>query len=167
MSLASGVGIFIAGLHQYRKEKHLIRFMLMISALFMTLVTSVITFIFLIFIAFFVGSNECTQTPKNRASAIDTVQAWVGLASLPKSASDLDIEVTGNGFTRGFYITFNADPKEIEVWLEESLETRGVIPQKSGDGSLVYSIQPRGGAQFAELVVSKKGQRVTIKTNWS
>ncbi len=106
-------------------------------------------------------------TRADRASAISLTREWARLAPFPETAKNLSIVVTGNIFTRGFKVSFRAPSADVQAWLAQSPGTKDLEPTMRPDGSRHYKIQPGGGAQFAELVVSPDGTEVRIRTFWS
>jgi len=108
-----------------------------------------------------------SQSPLNRASAIEASCEWARLAPFPPSASRPQIEVRGSMFTREFRISFSASPDDVQTWLQNS---PGVLDAKvieGEDGEVIYAIQPGGGAQFAELRLSSDKRTISIRTYWS
>lgn len=101
------------------------------------------------------------------SSALEFTQEWARLARFPAGLKDLQVQVRGTSFTREFRVEFRAPRAAINAWLSRSPGTRNVNPVVRPDGSLLYSIRPGGGAQFAELLVSDDGTHVRIRTYWS
>ena len=107
------------------------------------------------------------SSPINRTAALRTTQEWARLAPYPEFTNRVQVEINGGFFTREFVIEFNASPSDIEDWLMASPGTKDLEPTKNADGSLHYEIEPGGGAQFAELILSNNGGTVRVKVFWS
>ena len=103
----------------------------------------------------------------SRESAIAATREWARLSPLPQSAVNLNIAIKGSMFTREFIIKFEAPSGDVQKWLSSSPGTTQTTPIQQDDGSLRYEIDPGGGAQFAEVTVSKDGTRVRIRAYWS
>ena len=104
---------------------------------------------------------------RNQTSAINATLEWARLAPLPSDAVNVNIQVKGGMFTRGFVVEFSASKESIAEWLSISPGTMDIQPQKTQQGDYVYGIKPGGGAQFAELILFEDGQQVRITTYWS
>jgi len=162
LSLAAVAGILVVAIYQALRGKGLVPFFLFLFSLFM-----VITGAGALFFVTLAGPALCSNTPKNRAYAVAVAQKWAGLAPLPTSARDVVVEVEGSAFTREVTLTFEAEPEEIETWLEVSPGTTDVVPKELIGGSLEYSISPKGGAAFAQITLSSDRRRVRIVAYWS
>ena len=99
-------------------------------------------------------------------SAIEAARKWARLAEFPDSAANVNVFVTGSMFTREFRIEFDAPLSDIERWLSDSPGTSDVEPDQSGS-IRIYSIEPGGGAVFAEVLVDEQSSTVRIHTFWS
>ena len=102
----------------------------------------------------------------NRQSAISVATAWGRLAPLPPSAQNVNVDVKGSMFTREFVITFDAAPSVIQQWIAAS-PGPSTAPQSTAGAVTTYTIDPGGGAQFAEVTVDANTNRVVIHTFWS
>jgi hypothetical protein len=102
----------------------------------------------------------------SRASAIETAQVWARLDGYPVDQDKLEVQTQGNMFTRGFTIRFTSTAEAINAWLERSPGTAGVQP-KTTRTRRIYSIQPGGGAMFAEVTVDDQTGQVSVHTYWS
>ena len=163
--LTSVLGISIASIYQLRNKwwkKGITNIILFLMALFLSLGGLGA------FLIIALGSPSlCSQSPSNRAYAIETARDWARLDSLPKSARNINTESTGGAFTtQHFTITFEAPKEDIEAWLKDSPGTKDIVPTKLSDGSLKYSISPGGKAAFAELILSADGKTVWLNTYW-
>lgn len=69
-------------------------------------------------------------------------------------------------FTREVIVQFVAPLEDVNSWLADSPGTAGVMPEVSG-AVRTYSIDPGGGAQFAEVKVDELRQAVRIWAYWS
>jgi hypothetical protein len=107
--------------------------------------------------------NGCIVFKK---SAIETTREWARLAPLPVSKSEVDVEVTGSIFTRGFRVSFSAASDQLESWLSASEGIADAEIYKEGDFDR-YAIRPGGGAMFAEVSVNRYTGDVYIRTFWS
>ncbi len=105
--------------------------------------------------------------PRNRVSALKTTREWARLAPFPVPDSAIDLRIQGSAFTRQFIVKFRAPAGDVERWMAASPGLQGAKPIPQPDGSLRFSIQPGGGAQTAEVFLSKDGTQVTIDTWWS
>jgi hypothetical protein len=104
------------------------------------------------------------RSAPSKNDQITTARQWARLDPLPAGATDVQVQSTGGTFTRGFVITFDAEPGEIEGWLRSSPGIADAVVEVT-DGSQHYAIKPHK-AQLAEVTV--KGKRfVTIRTYWS
>ena len=103
----------------------------------------------------------------SRESAIAATREWARLSPLPQSAVNLNIAIKGSMFTREFIIEFEAPSAAVREWLMSSPGTAQAPSFLQDDGSLRYEIAPGGGAQFAEVIVSKDGTNVRIRAYWS
>ena len=70
-------------------------------------------------------------------------------------------------FIREYRITFSATPEDNQRWLRDSPGTRTAATKTEEDGRLIYSVIPGGGAQFAEVTISKDMRTVHIRAYWS
>ena len=109
----------------------------------------------------------CPRSPINRRSALATAREWARLAAYPGSAGRIDVEIGGSAFSREFIIEFTGLADDIADWIKASPGTKDVIPVTNADGSVLYKIQPGGGAQFAEVILYDNGKTVRIRTFWS
>ncbi|MBW8017894.1 MAG: hypothetical protein FVQ82_17120 [Planctomycetes bacterium] len=109
----------------------------------------------------------CPTSPVNRRSAIRTAREWARLAAFPESDGRIDVEIGGSAFSREFIIEFTGSADDIADWIKASPGTKDVIPVTNADGSVLYKIQPSGGAQFAEVILYDNGKSVRIRTFWS
>jgi hypothetical protein len=100
-------------------------------------------------------------------SAIETARAWARLAPLPASARDLEVDVTGSMFTRELEISFKATRQDVAEWLQRSPGIRDAEPPQVRGSVTRYVIKPGGGAQWAEVKIDSRWNRVTIRTYWS
>ena len=102
----------------------------------------------------------------DRQAILETTQEWARIEAIPDSAEITSIEKHGSPLTREFQVTFTASEEVIREWLETSPGTRDVTPVI--DGTLEkYSINPGGGAQFAEITYNTETNEVFIRTYWS
>ena len=99
-------------------------------------------------------------------SAIETTREWARLAPLPVSKSEVDVEVTGSIFTRGFRVSFSTAPDQLESWLSASEGIADADIYHEGN-FIRYAIRPGGGAMFAEVRVNRYSGDVYIRTFWS
>ena len=97
---------------------------------------------------------------------IKTTLVWGNLSPIPQTAAISKIEKKGSAFTREFYISFSDSQSNIKQWLNESIGTSKVTPTIEGDYEK-YSINPGGGAQFAEVIVNTRLNTVLIHVYWS
>ena len=56
------------------------------------------------------------------------------LAAIPKSATDLMVDGTGNLFSSQHYIKFKADTKDIEEFIQNSASIRSITPDRFDQG---------------------------------
>jgi hypothetical protein len=106
-------------------------------------------------------------TPWDKKSALDSTVEWARLSSFPVSAEQFSITTEGNMFTRGFHVSFTAQPSDIEQWLQQSPGTRETSPTTPSPGIRHFKIAPGGGAQRAEVTVDDTTKRVFIYVAWS
>jgi hypothetical protein len=99
--------------------------------------------------------------------AIETSRQWARLDPFPASATQIEVDTKGGMFTREFIVTFTSPLADINAWLAVSPGTAGAMPDMALNGVRVYQITPGGGAQFAEVKVDDKAEKVTIHTYWS
>jgi hypothetical protein len=114
----------------------------------------------------------CATMPfqNDQDNVIETVLEWGRLAPFPKSAQNLSFTTEGSMFTRAFRINFSAPCEDIEIWLAQSPGTSEIEPKSLDNITFTYIISPGGGAQHAEVTISKKDQTtctVEIFTYWS
>ncbi|MEH1933237.1 MAG: hypothetical protein V7L14_05835 [Nostoc sp.] len=69
----------------------------------------------------------CSDTPKNKAYAVEVTQDLAKLAPLPKSATHIKTEIKGSAFERTVVVTFEASKIDIEKWLMASQGTIAVL----------------------------------------
>jgi hypothetical protein len=119
------------------------------------------------YVLYILGRAQDASIPANRASAIETTLTWAKLPPFPVADRDLELQIKGSPFTRQFIITFKAPTETIKKWMATCPGLDGVKPQPQRDGSLLYRIQPGGGALGATLLLSDKGTRVTVDAWWS
>ena len=100
-------------------------------------------------------------------SALSIARTWARVAPLPASARDLEVDVLGSMFTREFEVSFKASPQEITEWLRRSPGIQDAGPPQVRGSLCRYVIKPGGGAQWAEVKVDARWNRVTIRTYWS
>jgi hypothetical protein len=110
-------------------------------------------------VLFMTFANGCVF----KESAIETTLEWARLATLPVSKSQVDVEVTGSIFTRGFRVAFSAAPDPLESWLSASEGIADAEIYREGDFTR-YKISPGGGAMFAEVRVNRNTGDVYIRT---
>jgi len=70
-------------------------------------------------------------------------------------------------FTREFIVSFDAAPEKILLWLQSSKGTQHAFRGKTTLADTHMNLVPGGGAQFAEITISKGGTRVLIRAYWS
>jgi len=102
----------------------------------------------------------------NDKSAIQTSLEWSRMAPLPEGAQDIRVSSSGSSFTREFSVSFKATATEIEAWLSKSPGAQDATVVKESNIT-IYSINPGGGAQFAEVKVNLSSLIVQIRTYWS
>lgn len=124
-----------------------------------------ITLVACAYLAFTFALNS--STAREKEAALSSTRQWARLSSFPKTAYGLRVTHGGSMFTREFIVEFKAPAKDVERWLKESPGTKDVKPIAWQDGTLCYKIKPGGGAQFAELTVTKRGTAIMIRTYWS
>lgn len=107
------------------------------------------------------------NSPINRRSAIKTTQEWARLAPFPSSATNITIEPKGSVFSREFQVSFTSSEEDVRKWLKESPGTSAAVLKSEPDGTTLFKITPGGGAQFAEVILSKDKKTVRIRTYWS
>lgn len=101
-----------------------------------------------------------------RRSALDTAMTWAGLAPLPDSARNVQVDAKGSMFSREVVIRFDAPAAAIQRWIAESPGPSSAVQSTAGSIT-TYAIKPRGGAQFAEVTVDGSINRVVIRVYWS
>lgn len=165
LSIISVLGIFATAIYQLIKisiKKEIIN----LGLFFISLLFAIFG-LGIIFIVVFGAGDLCSNSPSNQASALEVSREWARLAPLPKSAKTIKTEITGSAFTREFIITFEAPKQDIETWLKMSPGTKNIVPIKEAGGILRYQIKPGGGAEFAEIIVSRERTKVRINTYWN
>jgi uncharacterized membrane protein len=78
--------------------------------------------------------------PWQRSSAIESAIEWGGLAELPVSQWQADIDTEGGIFTRTFIIEFECSKAAIEKWVKESHGIRDVTPVREGNLCVYRSV---------------------------
>lgn len=102
----------------------------------------------------------------DRNEIISGTQEWANRAPFPEDAKIVSIEKKGSAFTREFVIKFTASEEDIQKWLNDSPGTSSISPEANDDIEK-YSIEPEGGAQFAEVIYNRTTNEVTIRVYWS
>ena len=102
----------------------------------------------------------------NYHDGIAATKKWARINEFPASATNIDVEITGSIFTREFVVTFEASIADIDQWLTQTPGTATVTPAIE-NGIRKYTIEPGGGAQYAEIQVDETKQRVRIRAFWS
>lgn len=110
---------------------------------------------------------NASALPENRATALRLAREWARLAPYPVPESAIELTSEGSAFTRQFTLRFTAPRGDVKRWIAASPGLKEAKPVAEPGGALRYTIQPGGGAQFAELVLSADGTQVTIDTWWS
>jgi hypothetical protein len=95
----------------------------------------------------------------------DLVLEWGRLVPVPTSALDFTVKAEGNMFSRSFRASFVAPQADIDSWLSASPGIRNVQPIQVDVDTKKYVIEPGGGANYAEVIVSSG--RVTVYVSWS
>lgn len=114
------------------------------------------------------GLSGCGRVDTD--SAIESVLAWTRMAPFPDSAQDLTVTTEGGPFSRAFRVTFRAPADDVAQWIAGSPGTQGLAPEQVGPDTLRYVIAPGGGAQYAEVEVTRVDPHtslVRIYTYWS
>ena len=134
------------------------------------IVVSATIFVGLVALAvlYFFSSNAL----ENRNSAkqnemIGIVLEWGRLAPFPVNASDVSIKTEGNSFTRSFRASFVAPAEDIQVWIKNSPGLNEATAEKVSDTQVLYTIQPGGGANRAEVTIDSVLNKVEIYVSWS
>lgn len=99
--------------------------------------------------------------------AIEISREWARMDLFPTSAAQIEVDAMGSMFSREFVVSFSAPLADINAWLAASPGTAGALPDMAINGVRIYQIKPGGGAQFAEVKVDDKAEKVTIHTYWS
>lgn len=104
--------------------------------------------------------------PWQRSSAIESAIEWGGLAELPVSQWQADIDTEGGIFTRTFMIGFECSKAEIEKWIKESYGIRDVIPTKEVN-LWVYRSVGYENSIGGTVAINYETGRVYITMSWS
>ena len=114
------------------------------------------------------GDGSATLSPgtANYKSALATTIEWSKLADFPASATNMSVTSLGGPFSREFLVSFNAPIADIDKWIADSPGTALTPPSISGK-TRTFTVSPGGGAQFAEVEVDEREQKVTIRAYWS
>ncbi len=99
--------------------------------------------------------------------AIEISRERARMDLFPTSAAQIEVDAIGSMFSREFVVSFSAPLADINTWLAASPGTAGALPDRAINGVRIYQIKPGGGAQFAEVKVDDKAEKVTIHTYWS
>ena len=100
-------------------------------------------------------------------SAISTACTWARVAPPPTSARELKVGVSGSLFTRTFELSFEASPSAVAAWMKHSPGIQDAGPPELSGVLARYVIKPGAGAQWAEVRIDGRRNRVTIRTYWS
>jgi hypothetical protein len=107
------------------------------------------------------------RNPIRQAEMIDLILEWGRLAPFPVHATNLSVQTEGNPFTRSFRASFSAPEQEIKEWMAKSPGFRNCISQTMPDGRIKYTIEPGGGANYAEAIIDFSINKVEIYVSWS
>lgn len=126
-------------------------------------------FIFLGVVLVAVGISVAYMSQKQNERQI--VLDWSGLQEVPVWANDIQVEVKGGGFSREFTMTFTGPTSDIEAWIknEKVFAAAELKPGTEGMDESVYTyvLEPKGGAQYAEIMINKKSGEVKVRVYWS
>lgn len=123
--------------------------------------TIIVIFIFAA-VSFFVfkpkGSNES-----------QILLDWTGLSSYPTwQNNDLSVVASGNQFSRQFTGTFKGSTDQIKSWVESQTVLREANVQHLEEKQqYIYQLEPKQGAQGAEVRIDYGKGVVTIEAYWS
>ena len=129
-------------------------------------VSFLVILLFLVF-CIFPSNWMMNLLPFYRKKMIQDTILWCRIAVFPEQATEFDISVGGNAFTREYKGRFIASKEVIEQWILNSNGLQEAEPEAISDGVFEYNIKPGDGAQFAEVVVDFNTGTVTFKTYWS
>ena len=107
-----------------------------------------------------------TTDTDNEDEMLGTMQEWGRLAPLPDSVFDLQISTEGSMFTRSFHASFYLPDADLAAWIEASPGLQDAQIQTT-DSLQKYTIEPGGGAQYAEAIIDFDNGLVQIYTYWS
>ena len=113
-----------------------------------------------------VPSNErANQDPAAQANMLECTLEWARLAPIPDSKKQFIITTEGGPATRAYRASFTLPAADLKGWVAASpgLQDTGL----EMEGVQQYTIEPGGGAMYAEAVIDYSAGSVKVYTYWS
>ncbi len=115
----------------------------------------------------YLAYHQYIHTTAAGPDGIAVICEWARLASLPDTAADIQTKTEGNSFTRAFRVTFSLPEDDLEAWLQKSPGIQDAAITQLDEATFRYVIEPGGGATYAEVVLDRRANSVTIYAYWS
>ena len=129
------------------------------------IVSGIVLLIFL-----FPSNSRDNRNPVRQAEMMQLTLEWGRLDPFPANAENVSIWTEGNQFTRSFRAKFKASDEDINNWIKASPGLNEATIEETPEGKKKYVIVPGGSANYAEIIIDFKPDRlneVEVYVSWN